>query len=266
MRAVTLNYPMKRVGKRGDGATRQRDVRSMFFLWLVMGIAFLASVIHLGSPLHAFNSLNRIGASAQSNDIASGSLFFAVGGIGWLVAFLGKMPARLGQVWSGITMVLGLLFVLAMTRVYQIDTAPIWHNCYTTSAFFLTVLLVGPLFAALLLRIADVPFNGKIFAAISGLGLLATVAVVIMQSVSLGDIHSSVQQARALVPDYAGLQVTRVLLLAAGPGCWICPLILQKQPRTASLLVGLRLVTAGELIGRGLFYGLHMTVGMAVAG
>ncbi|HKS34217.1 MAG TPA: hypothetical protein VJS14_10830, partial [Enterobacteriaceae bacterium] len=28
----------------------------------------------------------------------------------------------------------------------------------------------------------------------------------------------------------------------------------------------LLLVLVGELIGRGLFYGLHMTVGMAVAG
>lgn len=251
---------------RDDAATRHRVVRSMFFLWMVMGIAFLASVVHLGSPLRAFNSLNRIGASALSNEIASGSLFFAAGGIWWLVAFLGKMPERLGQIWLVVTMVLGLLFVLAMTRVYQIDTVPTWHNGYTTSAFFLTVLLVGPLFAALLLRIADVPFNGKIFAAISALGLLATVVVVIMQSNTLGDIHSSVQQARTLVPDYAGLQVVRVLMLAAGLGCWICPLILRKQPQTASLLVGLLLVTVGELIGRGLFYGLHMTVGMAVAG
>lgn len=45
-----------------------------------MGIGFLASVMHLGSPLRAFNSLNRIGASALSNEIASGALFFAVGG------------------------------------------------------------------------------------------------------------------------------------------------------------------------------------------
>lgn len=251
---------------RDDTATRQRVVRTMFFLWLVMGIAFLASVIHLGSPLRAFNSLNRIGASALSNEIASGSLFFAAGGIWWLVAFLGKMPVRPGQVWLGITMALGLLFVLAMTRVYQIDTVPTWHSGHTTSAFFLTVLLVGPLFAALLLRIADVPFNGKVFAAISALALLATLAVVIMQSAAIADIHSSVQQARSLVPDYAGLQVARIVLLAAGLGCWICPLILRKQPQIASLLVGLLLVTVGELIGRGLFYGLHMTVGMAVAG
>ncbi len=56
---------------------RRRLVRNMFFIWLLMGIGFLASVMHLGSPLRAFNSLNRIGASALSNEIASGALFFA---------------------------------------------------------------------------------------------------------------------------------------------------------------------------------------------
>ena len=34
----------------------------------------------------------------------------------------------------------------------------------------------------------------------------------------------------------------------------------------AGLLIGLLLVLIAECIGRGLFYGLHMTVGMAVAG
>ncbi len=77
---------------------QQRLVRSMFFIWLLMGIGFLASVMHLGSPLRAFNSLNRVGASALSNEIASGALFFAVGGFWWLLAVLGKMPAALGKV------------------------------------------------------------------------------------------------------------------------------------------------------------------------
>ncbi|CNO40350.1 DmsC/YnfH family molybdoenzyme membrane anchor subunit [Salmonella enterica] len=43
-----------------DTIARQRIVRSMFFLWLVMGLGFLASIMHLGSPMRAFNSLNRV--------------------------------------------------------------------------------------------------------------------------------------------------------------------------------------------------------------
>ncbi|QLT44516.1 dimethyl sulfoxide reductase anchor subunit family protein [Citrobacter freundii] len=249
-----------------DDAVKQRIVRSMFFLWLVMGIAFLASVMHLGSPLRAFNSLNRIGASPLSNEIASGSLFFAVGGLWWLVAFLGKMPATLGKIWLLLSMLLGLVFVYAMTNVYQIDTVPTWYNGYTTLAFFMTMLLSGPLFAALLLRAAGVSCSPARFAGISVLALLVTVAVVVLQGLSLGEIHSSVQNAGALVPDYASLQVWRILLLVAGLGCWICPLVRRKEPSVGGLALGLVSVLAGEIIGRGLFYGLHMTVGMAVAG
>ncbi|HBT4728653.1 dimethyl sulfoxide reductase anchor subunit [Klebsiella quasipneumoniae] len=245
---------------------RQRLVRSMFFIWLLMGIGFLASVMHLGSPLRAFNSLNRVGASALSNEIASGALFFAVGGFWWLLAVLEKMPAALGKIWLVITLLLGLLFVLAMTRVYQIDTVPTWYTGYTTSAFFLTVLLSGPLFAALLLQMAKVDVNGWFIAGLSVAALVISAAVIVMQSTGLSTIHSSVQQAASLLPNYGRLQALRLILLALGLGCWLCPLIRRQPPRAVGLLAGLLLVLIAECIGRGLFYGLHMTVGMAVSG
>lgn len=245
---------------------RQRLVRSMFFIWLLMGIGFLASVMHLGSPLRAFNSLNRVGASALSNEIASGALFFAVGGFWWLLAVLEKMPAALGKIWLVITLLLGLLFVLAMTRVYQIDTVPTWYTGYTTSVFFLTVLLSGPLFAALLLQMAKVDVNGWFIAGLSVAALVISAAVIVMQSTGLSTIHSSVQQAASLLPNYGRLQALRLILLALGLGCWLCPLIRRQPPRAVGLLAGLLLVLIAECIGRGLFYGLHMTVGMAVAG
>ena len=175
------------------------------------------------------------------------------------------MPATLGKVWLAIAMLLGLLFVLAMTRVYQINTVPTWYNGYTTSAFFLTVLLSGPLFAALLLRLAKVDFNGWFCRTERG---------------RAGHQRRSYHYAkrRAQYPSQLGsagghpaarLRQTRALrtvLLALGLGCWLCPLIRRQPPRATGLLIGLLLVLIAECIGRGLFYGLHMTVGMAVAG
>lgn len=245
---------------------RVRIVRSMFFLWLLMGLGFIASMMHLGSPLRAFNSLNRIGSSALSNEIAAGSLFFAVGGFWWLLAVIGKMPETLGRIWLVVSMALGLVFVYAMSRVYQIETVPTWHSGYTTAAFFLTLLLGGPLLGALLLRVARTPLNGSTFAGISALALLATVVVIVLQSVSLASVNSSVAQASALIPDYASMQIWRILLLAGGLALWIVPLLRRRQPHTFSLALGLLLVLAGEIVGRGVFYGLHMTVGVAVAG
>ncbi len=188
-----------------------------------------------------------------------------MGGFWWLVTWLGKMPAALGRLWLVVSMVLGVLFVWAMTRVYQIDTVP-GTTVTPPPAFFLTMLIGGPLLGALLLRLAGMRYNASRFAAVSVAALVASCAVVMLQSVQLGEIHSSVQQAIALVPDYGMLQVWRLVLVALGLGCWICPLVMHKQPQVISLLAGIVLVIAGEVIGRGLFYGLHMTVGVAVAG
>ncbi|STG23454.1 putative dimethyl sulfoxide reductase, anchor subunit [Escherichia coli] len=192
--------------------------------------------------------------------------FFAVGGLWWLVAVIGKMPQALGKLWLLVSMALGVIFVWMMTCVYQIDTVPTWHNGYTTLAFFLTVLLSGPILAAAILRAARVTFNTTPFAIISVLALIACAGVIVLQGLSLACIHSSVQQASALVPDYASLQVWRVVLLCAGLGCWVCPLIRRREPHVAGLILGLILILGGEMIGRVLFYGLHMTVGMAIAG
>lgn len=245
---------------------QRKIVLCMFFLWVLMGIAFIASVIHLGSPFRALNSLNRIGHSALSNEIAAGSLFFAVGGIWWLLSALNKLPAGLARLWLILTMALGLLFVLAMTRVYQIDTVPTWYSGYTTAGFFLTVVLGGPLLGAVVLRGAGFAFNGSKLAGVSVLALFVTVACTLSQGYGLSDIHSAVQQASTLVPNYVSLQIWRMALLALGLGCWLCPLIRRQTPHLISLSLGFVLVVIGELIGRGVFYGLHMTVGMAVAG
>jgi Tat-targeted selenate reductase subunit YnfH len=78
------------------------------------------------------------------------------------------MPPALGKIWLVVSQLLGLVFVWAMTRVYQIDTVPTWYTGYTTLAFFLTLVLGGPLFAALLLR-ARAPFKGSAAATLTSL-------------------------------------------------------------------------------------------------
>jgi Tat-targeted selenate reductase subunit YnfH len=245
-----------------DKPQRQHIVRSMFFLWLLMGIGFLASVIHLGSPWRALNSLHRVGYSALSNEIASGALFFSAGALWWLLNMLGKMPQALSKAWLVVTMLLGLLFVWAMTRVYLIETVPTWYNYNTTLGFFLTVCLGGPLLGTALLHSARFTFNSGRFAIFSALALLVSLGTVVLQGGSLAGIYSSVQQAATLQPDFSSLQVWRMVLLVAGLGCWIYPLIRRVPPKTVPMLLGFLLVAIGEMLGRSLFYGLHMTVGV----
>ena len=244
-----------------------RVVGSMFGLWVLMGIGFIASTMHLGSPLRAFNSLNRMGASSLSNEIASGAIFFAVGGIGWLLAVCKKLPAGLRSLWLVVTMVLGVIFVWMMVRVYNtIDTVPTWYTVWTPLSFFLTLFIGGPLLGYLLLRVASVDgWALRLLPVVSLLALLVSIMVVVMQGSELATIRSSVQQASALVPDYGLLMAWRVVLLALALACWCVPQIRGRKPAVSLLGLAFVLILAGEMIGRGVFYGLHMTVGMAVA-
>ena len=245
----------------------QRVVGSMFGLWVLMGIGFIASTMHLGSPLRAFNSLNRVGASSLSNEIASGAIFFAVGGIGWLLAVCKKLPAGLRSLWLVVTMVLGVIFVWMMVRVYNtIDTVPTWYTVWTPLSFFLTLFIGGPLLGYLLLCWAGVEgWALRLLPAVSLVALAISVVVSLMQGVELATIHSSIQQASALVPDYGSLMAWRVAAIVLALVCWIVPQLKGYQPALPLLSLAFVLVLVGELIGRGVFYGLHMTVGMAVA-
>ncbi len=87
--------------------------------------------------------------------------------------------------------------------------------------------------------------------------------VVSAMGAELATIHSSVQAA-ALVPDYGALMSWRIAF-GRCPVLWIAPQSKGYQPAVPLLSVSFILLLAGELIGRGVFYGLHMTVGMAVA-
>ncbi|WP_368916491.1 DmsC/YnfH family molybdoenzyme membrane anchor subunit [Providencia vermicola] len=238
---------------------------SMFGLWLLMGIGFLLSTMHMGTPLRAFNSFNRLGASSLSNEVASGAIFFALGGFYWLLAVFNKMPAALGKVWLFIVMVMAVVFVVATSRVYLIDTVPTWNTIYTTMNFILTAFLGGPILAALLLRIAGFDLQCiRRIPALSVLALLVSICIAISQGFDLASIETSVQKATDLVPDYGILMDIKVVAIVMGLGCWIMPLIAKRNPSVLNMLIGFLFVMAGEIVGRGVFYGLHMTVGMAV--
>ncbi|MGU0056497.1 DmsC/YnfH family molybdoenzyme membrane anchor subunit [Enterobacter hormaechei] len=56
-----------------------------------------------------------------------------------------------------------------------------------------------------------------------------------------------------------------MVLLTAALVCWIAPQLKGYSPALPLLSLAFVLVLAGELIGRGVFYGLHMTVGLAIA-
>lgn len=239
--------------------------KAMFVLFALLGIGFIASIMHLGSPLRAFNSLNRVGSSMLSNEIASGALFFALAGLYWLLAILGKMPKALGNLWLALTAVVGLVFMYMMNNVYHISTVPTWDNSFTSWNFYLTVILGGfSLGYALLL--VDRPDANIIrwTPSVVVVALLFAAVVAVYQGFSLSGIVTYAQQAVTLVPDFAILTAVRLALLGIAVS-----LMFYLAHRPMSLfgkVIVICFALGAEMIGRTLFYALHMTAGMAVGG
>ncbi|SQA96370.1 DMSO reductase anchor subunit [Cedecea neteri] len=126
------------------------------------------------------------------------------------------MPQALSKVWAVVTMILGVVFVWMMSRVYLIDTVPTWFSLWTPMNFFLTMFIGGPLLGYLLLRAAGVNGWGmRILPVITLLALVVSMIVVLMQGMELATLHSSIQQASALVPEYGSLMAWRMVF--AGP-------------------------------------------------
>ncbi|MDH3000171.1 hypothetical protein A1D23_08215 [Chelonobacter oris] len=260
----------------------------MVVLWILMAIGFVFSTLHLGSPQRAFNALNRIGASGLSNEIAAGSAFFALGAgywalatanllpnawhklplIGAIVRLLGGIERKLPAVWKtfGVITVslVGAGFIYAMSMLYMIPTVPTWNSVYTPLAFSLTALLAGSALALALLNSVKIGerLNGLLLA-IAWLAFVIAAVAAYQQHGYLAGVGSAVRQALDLVPSFVVLMLIRFAFI--GIGLVILTFGVKKH-HVLLPFIGVILIIAGELLARVVFYGLHMTVGMAALG
>ncbi|HCG5955814.1 TPA: dimethyl sulfoxide reductase anchor subunit [Vibrio parahaemolyticus] len=235
----------------------------MFALWAIMGLGFLFSITHLGSPLRAFNSFSQLGSAWLSNEVFFGAAFFAVGGLQWLLSVLNKGGAAVQKILMIGAMVLGCIFMYSMVNVYMINTVPTWFNIYTPLSFVMTMVVGGLLLSQLVI----VSAKDSRFTVDRNIVMLAVVAVAISLVVTVGkmnlvsEVQNSIIKASELVDGLGGYLSVQVALLLAGLLIWVLPMINKSSVNPVNLTVALVLILASELIGRGLFYSLHMTVG-----
>lgn len=256
---------------------------AMTALWVLIAIGFTFSTLHLGSPHRAFNALNRIGLSNLSNEIATGSAFFALGGGYWLLATLPQLPetwlkrfhlqgvAKLAEkltAWYGLmrlaVCVVGVIFIYAMSALYRIPTVPTWNSLFTPINFGLTALIGGSALALTLFKVANI--GQTMQKAVWGLGIVGVFVAAVVSYLhyqELSTIQTAIFKATDLVPNYIALMIARIgLLLVAFGLLW-----LNRQKGIAIIsAVAFAGVFVAEAIARILFYSTHMTVGLKALG
>ncbi|RIH71285.1 dimethylsulfoxide reductase [Vibrio splendidus] len=236
----------------------------MFILWALMGLGFMFSTTHLGSPLRAFNAFNQLGSAWLSNEVFFGAAFFAVGGLQWLLSVLKKGGVAIQKALMVGATVLGVIFMYAMINVYMINTVPTWDNIYTPLSFIMTMVVGGLLLSQFVIVLA----NDSRFTVDRNITMLAVIAVAISLLVTvgklnlIGDIQTSAAKASELVDGLGSYVILQVALLMASLLIWILPMLNKAKVNPVNLGLALVLFLASELIGRGLFYSLHMTSGL----
>lgn len=139
-------------------------------------LGLLASTLHLGYPLNAFNALRHLASSWLSREIALAGVFMALLALSILLLMI-KRAVPWSLLW--LTVLAGLADIVAMASIYCHASVVTWRHVNTWAMFLGSVVLIGA--AILQLRLALRPaFNAQAELAVSRrLSLLALSAVLI---------------------------------------------------------------------------------------
>ncbi|MFI2754999.1 dimethyl sulfoxide reductase anchor subunit family protein [Cellulomonas sp. P22] len=133
------------VRKHGQEAVDKLSTPALYAIGPAIVLGLIASMLHLGNPINALNSINHLGSSWLSREIFSGSAFAGLGAIFAVVQWRRWLTPLLRQILAGITALVGLVLVWCMSMVYMLPTVPAWNHWATPVSFFTTTFLLGAL-------------------------------------------------------------------------------------------------------------------------
>lgn len=213
----------------------------LFAMMCLFGAGVLLGVFHVGQPLRAMNMLFRVGHSPMSNEIVLSALFSAVGGIAALGLLLNRGATTLFTALAWLAAVIGVFFVLAIPRIYQLPTVVTWSSSWTTIMMVLTALIGGGALAAAF--------------GVRRLGLIVSVLAILASFCLRPGYLSTVMMADgALASAQASWFTAQAVLLAAGMVGAVA--MMRAKNSQLLLIVTAAVVISAELTGRIAFYNL----------
>ena len=240
--------------------------RSFIAVFVLLGIGAMASVTHLGQPFRMFNVMFGLAhGSALSLEIVGLSLF---GGAGAAYTGMRLFDIRpdVRKFLLPIAMVMGVVFILAIANVYTLATVPTWNTPFTSFQFLMTAAVLGPIAAAVMLRLqakgmgelaAKADKTLAVSAAAFGIIALMGYAAYL---VWLGQLNVHVNPFE--VVDYSfRVALIRVGLLMSGIIFWLVSATKGSHGAKPVVFASFAIVLASELMGRAFFYDVFISAG-----
>lgn len=222
-------------------------------------VGLFASLIHLGQPFHAMNSLLNLGSSWLSREVLFSGVF---AGIAVLYAFALYFKADNESInrilrWAG--SIIGLLAIFSMAKVYSTTSVPAWHGVNTFVDFYTTAIAVGALIF-LATSLSELKSeNKKIFGFIVLAAAIIQVALAVPYSLGLGLNGMAAQDSARILSGMSSVIGLKWLLILGGAAILMGQANQQvgsKEVKSASGMIyvaGIALII-GEIIGRYAFY------------
>lgn len=251
---------------------------------LVVGV--IISLFHLGNPVNAFRAISNLGTSWLSREIFFTLLFVATGAIFAFLQWRKIGSFRLRQIIALIAAALGLVLVYSMSHIYQLAAQPAWDSVATPITFFITTFLLGGLAMGTAFTINYYYYKGRkdcgeiqvqcdmlrtvlqsiAIGSIILLGLQLVVLPLFVSQLAAGNA-SAIESAGKLSTEYSVVFALRLVLVILGGGLFGLflyrnALLKQERLMATFMIAAFSFVLIGELLGRFLFYAIHVRIGI----
>ncbi len=258
----------------------------LFLIVPMMGLALLASLLHLNNLSNIVRATPNLGTSWMSREVVFAVTFAVAAAIYTLLQWRKIGSSGLRTVIGWVTVVIGLVQTYAMGMVYMIRTQPAWNTPATLITFFVTSLLLGVLAVAVALVInyniiqkKDAKaaekqlvllrsiLQGIAISAIILLGIEFLVLPVYMAYLGTQGA-AALESLQMMTGTYGVALVFRLLFVFVGAGLLAIYLYgsassAGKEKAMATLVYSaFVLVLVGEVMGRFLFYATHVRIGL----
>jgi anaerobic dimethyl sulfoxide reductase subunit C (anchor subunit) len=262
-------------------------IRIPILIILITVIAGITGAhFHLSRPYLSFLALRNFHTSWLSRELVFNLFFiFAVGCLCTLLWF-GNGHNKLITVLGWVAILFGFATDYCMSRVYLLPSQPAWNSPLTSVSFLETTLLLGVMTVPVLL-IMDLKFSKSqqqenqsirpriIQGSFDWLAVIAVVMVIVIAVLNYFQISSlragneSAQTSLGLLLElYQPLLVIRYALLFVGVGWLGSAVVLSHSRREAAeelvvpVFIACLLVMIAEILGRFLFFAIHVRIGI----
>lgn len=246
-------------------------------------VSLLASLLHLGRPLSAINSLIQFGSSWISREIWFTGIFAVLAIVIALLILFKPAAKKAVNVLIPIAAIIGLIDVFATASIYYSTSVPAWqHGSVFVEHFAATLSMGALLFLALSNK--EAARMRLIASAVIGIAVVIQVAAMAVYYVDLGANASlAAQESISLLSGMSAAIIIKWVFILLGAGLLILPKKQEVLPsstagktasetaaasetghKTGLIYLAAALLIIGQIGGRYLFYAAMIITGVGL--